>query len=332
MKIENTFFKIAEMIPALERLLKAVPKNIYDSATEIRIRSGKPVIIETKHERYICGNHCVDTAEIHSCIKCFCDYSIYSFKRELSEGWITLKGGHRVGFSGTAYYVDKKIETINDISSLNIRIAREHKGISDVLFEMTAKNRNFKGLLIIGPPLSGKTTMLRDFCRNCGNNFKTALIDERNEISAVYKGESQHDIGINTDVLNCYSKENGIEHAIRVLSPEYVICDEIGNEIELINKMACSGVKFVFSVHCLDLEEALNNKVIESLLKSGIVNYISFVDKGENIGKLKGLWYLKYGEGIDSCNNGNNLLCNRNIDISRTENAGYSAKKIYCNA
>lgn len=332
MKTDNRFYEAAKMMPPFEQLLLAVPRSIASTATEIRVRAGRPVVIENAGERYICGTRCADTEEIYCCIKNFCNYSIHSCQRELSEGWITLKGGHRAGFSGTACMRDGRIETIKDISSLNIRIAREHRGVSDDLFEKTCQTKEFRGLIIAGAPLSGKTTFLRDFCRNCGTHYKTSLVDERGEIAAVYKGIAQNDVGLNTDVLDGYSKREGVEQAIRVLSPQIVICDEIGDEVRLINNLTGSGVKFVFSVHCGSICEARENHVISSLIESCAVNSIAFLDNEKNTGKLKGFWVIEYGKGIDSCCDGNNLLYNRNDSFNNFENARNTIKKIYSNA
>lgn len=327
--ISDRFFEVAKLLPPYEQMLLSVPRKIADKATEIRIRAGRPVVIECINERFICGTRCADINEIYNCVKYFCNFSIHSCQREFSEGWITLKGGHRAGFSGTAYLRDGKLETIKDISYLNVRISREHRGISDFLFGIMNNTTNTNGLLIAGPPLSGKTTFLRDYCRNCGNSTKTALIDERGEIAAVYNGVPQNDVGFNTDVLNGYTKRDGIEQALRVLSPEFVICDEISEEADIIGNFACCGVRFVISVHCADLNEACNNKTINNLIKSKAINSIAFLEGKKNTGNLKGLWVLNDGKGIDSCCNGNNLLYNRYDSIDDFENAGSTAKKAY---
>ena len=329
MKTKNIFRDVAAMLPPYEKMLSGVPLNISSSATEIRIRAGRPIVIETPNERYFCGSHCASVDEIFECIRIFTDYSIYSCKKELSEGWITLRGGHRVGFSGTAHNKAGIIETINDVSSLNVRISREHKGISQSIYNLTVKNEMFSGLIIAGKPLSGKTTILRDLCRLCGNNFKTALIDERSEIAAVYAGIPQNDIGINTDVLNRYTKYDGINHAMRVLSPEIIICDEIGDECEILQRNSSAGIRFILSVHCGNMYEMRHNKVIKSLISSGIANFIALLDVGKNIGKMKGIWFIEDGESVDICDDGNNLLYNWDNNFSGIENESYSIEKVH---
>lgn len=325
MNAENRYFEIIKMLPPFENTLKLVPNNIRSKAIEIRIRAGKPIIIETSSERYICGTRTANINEIYNCIKCFCDYSIHSCQRELSEGWITLKGGHRAGFTGTALIRNNIIETIKDISSINIRIANEHIGISDLLFKEIVDRKDFHGLIIAGAPLSGKTTFLRDLCRNIGTRHKTALIDERGEIAAAYKGVPQNNVGMNTDVLNYFSKEYGFEQAIRVLSPEFVVCDEIGNDISAFFKCTASGVKPVLSIHCGNTEEALLNNTITKLFEIGTVNYLAFLGNGKEIGKLKGLWCINDRKNLALCNNDNNLLFDRKYNSGRNENESYPA-------
>lgn len=308
MKPENRFYEAVTMLMPFEKQLSAVPKPVAAEALEIRIRSGKPIVIETASQRYVCGMGQAGTDEIYTCIKNFCNYSIHSCQRELSEGWITLKGGHRAGFTGTAHMHDGKVETIKDMSSINLRIAREHKGISDSLWSKISNLKNFRGILIAGSPLSGKTTFLRDLCRNIGNNHKVSVIDERSEIAAVFMGVPQNDVGLNTDILNCFQKSEGIETAIRVMSPEYIVCDEAEYDIDNLLRCRGCGVRPVLTIHSGSIYETADNPAVNVLINSGAVNYIVFLDKGRNIGNVKGLWYVKNGKDISGCNDSNNLL------------------------
>lgn len=49
------------------------------------------------------------------------------------------------------------------------------------------------------------------------------VLDERFELSA-----DGFDLGACTDILQGYPKQEGLSHAVRCLSPEYIVCDELG--------------------------------------------------------------------------------------------------------
>ena len=238
---------------------------------EIRLRTGQPIVLETMHGRFPLDRK-VTAEEISDCIKSFCHYSLHSYERELREGYITLKGGHRAGFCGSAVLHNERIDTIKNISSINIRIAREIKGTADPL-EQTVFSDNFRGLLIAGRPMSGKTTVLRDLCRIIGSKHKLAIIDTRSEIAAAYNGAPQNDIGAYTDVLNGYPRSEGIEIATRTLSPEYIACDEITGETNFTNLCLNSGVKLIFTAHLVDINQAES----APLAKSGAISHIAFL-------------------------------------------------------
>lgn len=252
---------------------------------EIRLRTGQPIVLETVRGRFPLDRK-VTAEEIADCIKSFCRYSLHSYERELREGYITLKGGHRAGFCGSAVLHNDHIDTIKNISSINIRIAREIQGTANSL-EQTVFDHNFKGLLIAGRPMSGKTTVLRDLCRIIGNNRKLAVIDTRSEIAAACSGVPQNDVGVNTDVLNGYPRSEGIEIALRTLSPEYIACDEITGESDFTNLCLNSGVKLIFTAHCGDMKQAQSTP----LVSSGAISHIAFL--GGKLGQITERLVLK---------------------------------------
>ncbi len=245
---------------------------------EIRLRAGRPIALETIRGRFIL-DRIVTYEEINECMKSFCHYSVHSFEKEFKEGYITVKGGHRVGFCGSAVIRNDFLENVKEISSLNIRIAREIKGCGDLLGSIADKN-NFKGLMICGKPMSGKTTVLRDLCRIIGSKYKLSIIDSRGEIAAVCNGVPQNDVGVFTDVLTGYDKEQGIEIAVRTLSPEYIACDEITGDFRCERLCADSGVKMIFTLHCGDINSALNCKAA----KLGAISHIAFL--GGKMGQI----------------------------------------------
>ena len=252
---------------------------------EIRLRAGQPIVLETTRGRFPLDRK-VTAEEIAECIKSFCHYSLHSYERELREGFITLKGGHRAGFCGSAVLHNDHIDTVKNITSINIRIAREITGAADPL-EQTVFDSNFRGLIIAGKPMSGKTTVLRDLCRIIGSRNKLAVIDTRSEIAAAYNGQPQNDIGIYTDVLNGYPRSEGMEIAIRTLSPEYIACDEITGESDFAALSLNSGVKLIFTAHWVDMDQARNTP----LAKSGAISHIVLL--GGRLGQITERLVLK---------------------------------------
>lgn len=252
-------------LKTVEKLIH-LPNDITRSElAEVRLRAGRPAVAVT-----ISGKNrvCSDTLSANDINECFaelCQYSIHSFAREIREGYITIAGGHRAGFCGNAVIRNGCIDTLRDISSINLRIAHEIKGCADELYGKAFKN-GLCSLLIAGRPLSGKTTLLRDLTRLIGNHSRVALIDSRNEIAAVYNGSPQLDVGINTDVLSGYPRAQAIETALRTLSPEIIICDEIGSDISAIKECAHCGVKLIATIHSDSVEQLASSVATKGLL------------------------------------------------------------------
>ena len=261
-----------------------------DTAREVRLRSGQPVTVEYDRGRLVSAGGKVMPAQLARYMQALCSYSVHSCEQQLRDGCITLKGGHRVGFCGTAVLKDGRLDTVKDISSINIRIAREHIGCGDECARLVYSD-GFKGLLIAGAPLSGKTTMLRDVCRIISANHKLSAVDSRGELAASYNGKSQLNIGANTDVLNGYEKAQGILLAVRVLSPEYVACDEITGEQDAVAACLHYGVKPLITAHCGNIAEALEMPVV----KSGAVSHVVMLGTGKELGRIIGIRCVERG-------------------------------------
>ncbi len=279
------------------RLKNAVSKmnlQYIDKMYEIRLRISRPVAIifgggikylaENGELTYTIKDNTIimTDKEIQEMFEAICQYSVHSFHREISNGFITVQGGHRIGICGTAVFSGNDINSIKNISGLNFRIARQVFNCSDEIYH-NIYGGGIHSLLIAGLPSSGKTTILRDLCRHLGNKYKVSVIDERGEIGAVYKGIPQNDIGINTDVFDGYNKSDGIETAVRVMSPQIIVCDEIGNinDSKALMTAVNSGVKIIATVHADSMEN-----IIEKAFDIKSFEYIVFLDN-ENIGRLK---------------------------------------------
>ena len=121
-------------------------------------------------------------------------------------------------------------------------------------------------MLLAGAPSSGKTTLLRDLARVLGTaGRRTVVLDERFELLA-----DGFDLGTCTDVLQGYPKREGLSHALRCLSPEYILCDELGeNDFEAVKAAAFSGVSLIATVHAGSAQELSSRALCRRLLALG---------------------------------------------------------------
>lgn len=277
--------------------------NNFSKIEEIRLRTNKPIILKGNlYEDIIKYN--ISYREIVETLQKICENSIYSYQNQICNGFITIKGGHRVGITGNVVIENNKIININYISSINLRIAREIIGSSKkILGHILNLNANtVYNTLIISSPGAGKTTILRDVIRNLSNGIPqirfngitVGLVDERCEISATYKGTQEKDVGIRTDVLTNVSKGTGLKMLIRSMSPKVVVADEIGtyDDIEAINYATCSGVKGIFTAHGKDLEEILINPILRRILKTHVFEKIIFLDSNGRRGEISKIYTL----------------------------------------
>lgn len=270
---------VLEYLP--KGIRKIVQENTNENIEEIRIRTSKPLSLkigqEIKTIEYI-----ISQQEILQTFEKICENSVYSYRRQICDGYITIKGGNRVGIVGSAVIDNGQIININYISSLNFRIARQKIGCSNRVIEdiINLDQNSIYNTLIVSPPGCGKTTLLRDIIRNISNGIKiigfkgknVGVVDERGEIAAMYKGIPQNDVGIRTDVVDNMPKPEAMRMLVRSMAPDVIACDEIGSieDIKAIDYAMCSGVKGIFTAHGNDLEEIKRNPEISKLLKNQI--------------------------------------------------------------
>lgn len=263
-------------------------KIIRENIEEIRIRVQKPIILKLRYEDIVL-NYIVDQREILQTLEKICENSIYAYKNQICEGFITVKGGHRVGITGTAVEENGKIINLKYITSLNFRIARQVLNCSNKIIKeiLDLENHTIFTTLIVSPPGKGKTTILRDTIRKLSNgmenlNFKgktCGLVDERGEIAAMYKGIPQNDVGMRTDVIENVSKYKGMKILIRTMAPEIIACDEIGSkeDVEAIKEATTAGIKGIFTMHGRNIEDVKNNKEIYQLIENKQIEKIVFI-------------------------------------------------------
>jgi stage III sporulation protein AA len=286
--MENIFRLFPDEI---QRLLRNQPSHILQSIEEIRIRVGQPLEILSYGRPIYPQEKAVGAEEAQILLNRLSQHSLYALEEELKRGYITIAGGHRVGLAGKVITEQGSVKAIRDISSFNVRIARQKIGIAEPLLPYLFQ-KTWLNTLVIGPPQTGKTTLLRDIARLVSTgvhrmdipSYKVGIVDERSEIAGCVKGVPQHSLGKRVDILDACPKAEGMMMLIRSMSPQVLIVDEIGRKEdgEAILEALHAGVQMIFTAHGNSLEDAMKRPVMLPL--SGLHLFQRYVilsrDKG----------------------------------------------------
>lgn len=249
--------------------------HMKETPEEIRMRIGQPVILDTGNQEWYWDEvleeltkdlnraYRASEGDLKELVSYMSEYSMYAFEEELRNGFLTIQGGHRIGIAGKTVCQQESIKTIRQISFLNIRIAREHKGCADMALPYIRRGQSIYNTLIISPPGVGKTSLLRDCIRQLSNGneeykgLKIGVVDERSEIAACYQGKPQNDLGCRTDVMDACPKKEGMLLLLRSMSPQVIGVDELGGraDYEAVEYAIHCGCRLLGTIHGTDLEE-----------------------------------------------------------------------------
>lgn len=284
-RFESVLYAVS---PRVKTVLNKLSPTVKLNTSEIRLRVGLPLALtvgsetvfvrESGQTQFFLSDDLfkVSKKDLDESFKNLCNNSVFAHENELKNGFIMMKNGSRAGVGGNI----NESGALKDISSLNLRIAREVFGSANEI----VRSYTLGGLLIAGPPGSGKTTILRDFIRQLSNGNKgrltrIAVIDSRNEISGSASGFCINDLGVNTDIIITEQKSKGIEIALRTMFPDIIAFDEIGTEAELksVADSFCAGVNIITTSHAGSISELKKRTVTSALLRSGAINQIAFL-------------------------------------------------------
>ena len=183
---------VLEYLPAIirDKLYKIEPvqnaqkmqnRTGTECIEEIRLRAGKSLMLKIGQETQVI-DYIVKQQEVLQAFERICENSVYSYRRQICDGYITIRGGNRVGIVGSAVVDNGQVINLNYISSLNFRIARQKIGCSNNIIHdiIDEQNKTIYNTLIVSPPGCGKTTLLRDIVRNISNGIAPIRIKREN--------------------------------------------------------------------------------------------------------------------------------------------------------
>ena len=275
-----------EILKILPLGLRRYMENILERQSgknieEINLRTNKNVIIRFSSKggrEEMVTEYIIGESEMKEALGYMSNFSMYAYEEQVKAGFLTVRGGHRIGISGRVVVNEGEIRTIKNINSLNIRVAHEIKGCADRIMSCIMDD-GFENTLIISPPCMGKTTLLREMIRQLSDNYKYKLgvIDERGEIAACFMGIPQNDVGIRTDVMDGCPKCSGISMMIRSMSPDIVAVDEIGTDedVKALSMAGGFGGKILGTIHGNDIMDVVDKRFMNSAMEDKFFkNYI----------------------------------------------------------
>jgi len=303
--------KIQYYLPAdLRGILDKFMQKSTDIIHEIRLRSGQPLsILISGKNLFLTPQGDITTSSamgflispqtIHEIFLLACKNSVYAYSEQLKNGFLTLQGGNRMAVAGRVVYENGRISTIQNITSLSIRIASECKGCSRKVMPYVVQDGQIQSCAIISPPGGGKTTMLRDIARGLSLYGHTvSIIDERGEIAGMNQGVPSYDLGSFCDVLDGCKKKDGLMLALRGLSPNVMIVDELGSaeEAQAVKEGINGGVATIFSIHASTLLQAVHREPMMYLLKQNTLNLLVMLSGAGSPGKVCRIYNLRNRE------------------------------------
>lgn len=280
------------LAPAVRRPIELMEAGLWRQVEEIRLRRGRPLsLVTTLNDVWLSPRglpvslpdeaYRVSDEDTRRTLSLISQGSVYALEEEFRNGYITIPGGHRVGFAGRALLEAGRLRTITHVAGLSLRLSREVRGAArPILGRVLGPAARPRNTLIISPPGAGKTTLLRDLIRLLSDGqpelglpgLRVGLVDERSEVAACHEGVPQRDVGLRTDVLDACPKAEGILLLLRAMSPEVIAVDEIGRAEDslALHEAANAGVAVIATAHGASARDVGGRPMLRRLLESNL--------------------------------------------------------------
>ena len=284
---------MAEKESAWERALGCLPERIRNAVRqtgrdgwgveEIRLRAGGLCTLTVSGRNVSCGVT-ASGDDIAAAAEKLCGGSLYAHADGIREGVITGEGGIRAGVAGTASSEGGGVRSVRAMTSLCLRLPHRIPGAADPVLPFVMRGES---ALVWSPPGMGKTTVLREAAAVLAGPDvmrRVAVVDTRFELGAGLDGP------LTADFYRGWPRAAGMEAAVRTMSPEILICDELygAGDAAAMERVRSAGVAALCSIHAGSAAEALRH----SLVRDGFFTVLCGVlpIRCVSAGELPGDW------------------------------------------
>lgn len=257
--------------------LQTLEADKLDALEEFRLRRGFPMTVLLPEGETEINSPPIGEDELRQVLENATQSSAHTALDKVCQGFVALKGGHRVGLCGTVVKKDGRIVTLRELSSLSIRVAKPVTGLAEPLLPGLMEDGQFLSTLILAPPGAGKTTLLRELVRSlsdgeAGLPLRVSVADERGEIAALWRGTPQLYVGRHTDVLDGCAKAEGLSILIRGMNPQVAAVDEVTQleDARAVIEAAGCGVSLIATAHGVGVDDLDRRPAYRELLAARV--------------------------------------------------------------
>ncbi len=271
------------VLSLLSDKLRPVCKNYitaYPAVSEIRLHLDGPLVLNNRGKNIITNVKCTQS-DIDTCISRMTESNYIKYEEMMRNGYITLKNGCRAGVCGDVFVSEGNIKLLKYVDHINIRLPAVLTVKCTDILEYLEQKSHSASILVISSPGIGKTTLLRSLVYALSSEpygKRVAAIDTNRELRLPF-----YDGNAVCDILSGYPKTTGISIATKYFSPEYIVCDELGerNETEKILELTHTGVSLIASAHAESFSDALLRENLRPLFDNGVFNAIVRLTRSE---------------------------------------------------